>query len=481
MNHIVYISSLLLLLVFSCSAEERTGDLLIENINVIHVENGNIEHSVNVLIQEDTIVSIESMDAKINYQIDTTIDGSGQYLIPGFWDTHVHTWWVYEEFSPLLLANGVVGVREMNGDLPAINQIKSSLDAAEIIGPEIVSAGPIIDGDPPSRDDYQVASTPEEGRALVRAQKQAGADFIKVYFNLAEEVYLAIADECREQDLPLAGHLPNKVPLATAVAAGHQTFDHLYNVLATIAEQEGLDRIEESRSGRFVGAAFYERFDHIIATYDANRVDELIEAYSREKAVYLCPTFTVHKGFQRDLDPNYLGDDRLQYMPESFVSGWLSGKNEPISVADQKMLDAELAWYQLMIQLIKPLADSGVQFLTGTDYPGPFVIPGWSLHEEMQIFVQEAGLTELQALQAATINAAKYLQLEDHYGTIATGKQASLLILANNPLDAIEHTESITGMLLDGRYYSKEELMKKVEIVTASESLPAGGHSGHCH
>ena len=101
--------------------------------------------------------------------------------------------------------------------------------------------------------------------------------------------------------------------------------------------------------------------------------------------------------------------------------------------------------------------------MAGTDSPNFFVYPGFSIHEELEIFVHEAGFTPLEALQTATINPALFLDMEKTLGTIEKGKIANLVILSKNPLENISHSKSIEGIVLLGKYKSKKEL-KDVEI-----------------
>lgn len=454
---------LVLLSTFTFVNDKIKGDLLIKNVHVIDVKTGRINQSMDVVICSDKICKI--IKNKKNNKIDVlqTIDGTGKFLIPGLWDMHTHTWANYKDFFPLQLANGVTGIREMFGNLDEIKKIKAGIKDGSIEGPMIVSSGAIIDGKPPTWGTSDVAETPEQGREFVRNQKAKGAEFIKVYFNLKKEVYLAIADEAKKLNLPLAGHLPNRVPLDEAVNAGHKSFEHFYNILEFYSDQKGLDQIEESREGRFVGEQFYERLDYGNKTFDPSKSDEVVTLLKNDN-VWICPTYTVHKGFMRDYDPTYTNDKRMAFMPKNFITRWMENKKRSLTDKQIQNWNSDKLWYERVITESKKYKENGINFLAGTDSPNFFVYPGFSIHEELEIFVNEAGFSPLEALQTATINPAKFLNLEDQIGTIEEGKIANLVILSKNPLEEIGNTKRIEGIVLSGRYKSSGKDMINIEM-----------------
>ena len=457
----------ILLLLLLCGAlincrSQTGGDLLIKNINVVDVKTGNIDYSMNVFITKNTITKIVRYKKKNDYAVLKVIDGSDKFLIPGLWDMHTHTWSNYKDFFPLQLANGVTGIREMFGKLEEVQKIKDEIKNGLIDGPMIVSSGPIIDGNPPTWSTSDIAETPEQGREFVRDQKKKGADFIKVYFNLKKDVYLAISEECKLLGLPLVGHLPNRVPLNEAVKAGHKSFEHFYNILEFYGDQAGLDQIEQNREGRFAGDKFYERLDYGNKTFDSTKTG-IVTRLLKNEDVWICPTYTVHKGFMRDYDPSYTNDKRMSFMSESITSRWMKNKTEPLTEKEIEHWNSDKLWYSRVLSESNKYNRAGVRFLAGTDSPNFFVYPGFSIHEELEIFVNEAGFTPLEALQTATINPAIFLNSEKTLGSIEVGKLANLVILKKNPFESISNTKTIEGVILLGKYMSKGEL-KDIEI-----------------
>jgi imidazolonepropionase-like amidohydrolase len=444
------------------STREIKTDLMIKNINVIDVKTGKVNHSVNVVIRQDKIYKIVKSKKSSKYESLQIVDGTGKFLIPGLWDMHTHIGANYKLFFPLLLANGVTGIREMWGNPAEIKKIRDEINSGTIDGPMIVTSGAVIDGNPPTSGNMNVAETPEQGREIVRKQKAGGAEFIKVYFNLKKDVYLAVADEAKKLDLPLAGHLPNRVSLDEAVKAGHRSFEHFYNILEFYGDQKGLDRIEETREGRFAGDNFYVRLDYGYKTFDPAKSNDAIRLLKSDN-VWICPTYTVHKGFMRDFDPSYTDDKRLAFMPENLVARWTANKKKPLTEKQIQQWNSDKLWYARVLTESKKYKENGVKFLAGTDVANFFVYPGFSLHEELEIFVNEAGFSPLEALQTATINPAEFLNLENQLGTIEEGKLANLVILNKNPLENISHTKTIDAVVFSGKYKSKSDL-KNIEL-----------------
>lgn len=469
MSRLVVILIFFLTWLSSCS-DSLKGDLIISDVNIVDVETGDIIPNQDVAIIGDFITTITPSKSNRNYVSDRIINGRNKYLIPGLCDMHTHTWWGYEDFFPLLLANGVTGIREMFGNLEAVKSIRKKIKNGDIQGPDIISAGEIICGAPPSLKTCVVAKTPEEGREYVRDQKANGADFIKTYNMLEKDVYLAISDESKKQDIVLAGHIPLKVLLPEALDAGHASIEHFYGILEYISDTAGLRKIDEARNTRFNYLEYIKRANHIVETYDDSKEEAVIKLLAENEA-WICPTFTVHKGFIRTYEFNF-EDERKLYMPEYAINNWFSQKDSVLSETDLKNLKVEEDYYDMMISLSKPMIEQGIRFLAGSDYSNPYTYPGFSLHEELQIFVEEAEFTPLEALQTATINPALYLEHETKIGTVEVGKRASLVLLNANPLEDITNTREIEGVVLRGDYLEGDSLRADIDTIAAKNKLP---------
>lgn len=469
--HIAFFGIILLLT--GCGKKTIQGDLIIEDINIIDVETGEVLSSQDVVITGDKISSIQP-HGSVKLQAPQIVEGSNQYLIPGLWDMHVHNWWGYPDFFPLLIGNGVTGIREMWGNLPEIQRIRDLVASDSVVGPDMVTAGAIVDGNPPAWEGSDIADTPERGREIVRAQKAQGADFIKVYSLLEREVYFAIAEECKKQHIPFHGHIPQRVTLQEALEAGHGSIEHFYGFTEFGSSQyEYLVKIMkgEIENDTLMGyRTWYRLMDFIADTYDETREQALFELVE-EHSPWIDPTLVVWKGAQRNFDADYPYDERIDYMPQYSYNDWRLRPEDKQDSIHRLNLETELKSYALVKKLLKPLKDNGARFLAGSDFPNPYTFPGFSIHEELRLFVQ-ADFSPLEALQTATINPAIFLGLQDDMGTVQTGKKANLVLLAENPLEDITHTTNINAVILRGKYHQGAVLREQMEAIAAYNRMP---------
>src|SRR5215831_16910256 len=125
------------------------------------------------------------------------------------------------------------------------------------------------------------------------------------------------------------------------------------------------------------------------------------------------------------------------------------------------------------LEVVGEMHRQGVPILAGTDTLNPFCFPGFSLHDELTLLVK-AGLTPMDALQAATRNAADYLGMLNSFGTVETGKTADLLLLNADPLADIRNTQKIAGVTMGGKFWpssSLGQMLKDVEALAARKPI----------
>ncbi|HEY6938296.1 MAG TPA: amidohydrolase family protein, partial [Terriglobales bacterium] len=176
------------------------------------------------------------------------INATGQYLIPGLWDMHVHSafgdWFPggRDIILPLFIANGITGVRDMGGDVPVLLGWRKEIADGKIIGPRLVISGPMLDGYLPNgklRFPSSIAvTTPASAVAAVDSLKAQGVDFIKVQSVISHDAYLAAAAEAHKQGLPIVGHVPDKVRIREVVAAGQKSIEHLMGIFEGCSTEE---------------------------------------------------------------------------------------------------------------------------------------------------------------------------------------------------------------------------------------------------
>ena len=403
-----------------------------------------------VLIDGERIVAVGPAASTPVANGATTIDGKGRWLIPGLYDMHVH---LNEANDALLyVANGVTTVRNMWGgpDRLAWREQARKNDPAWL-GPSIVTAGPIVDGDPPVWPGSKVVTTPEAAAAEVDAQKQAGYDFVKVYEHLTPAAYDAIAAEAKKQGIRFVGHVPQAVGVEHALAAGQASIEHLTGYLAAAAG------IGQAKLPELIAHVDEEKFAALAkATHDAGTVN--------------VPTLIVMTQIAALSDPAPLLAQRENRYVSPQTREWWNPKTDFRFQNDTPEDFAAMRVANVMrLHLVKALVTEGATIFAGTDAPNPFVVPGFSLHDELRLLVA-AGLTPYQVLRAATSAPAQWL---GRTATITVGAPADLVLLDGDPLKDIAATRTRDGVMLRGTWYPQATLDGKLEALATAYEHPA--------
>jgi imidazolonepropionase-like amidohydrolase len=419
------------------SAQENP--LVFVHATVIDATGAPAQPDATVVITGNRITAVgktTELPAPTNAHI---IDATGKFLIPGLWDMHVH--WYAKEYLPLFIANGVTGVRIMWG-MPEHHQWRKEIAQGSLLSPRLLIASAIIDGPNPTWPGSDTASNAVEGRAAVLKAKQEDADFVKVYSGLPRDAYFAIVDEAKKQGLPVEGHVPASISAAEASAAGQKSIEHLNQLLPPCTVDDVFNPAKA---------------DPLFAEFKANHT-------------WQCPTLTVlHLSAA---DSSIVNDARVKYMPPMLRSYWNSPNDRFANQTPEKLALATKT-FQTRLEIVGAMQRAGVGILAGTDTGNPYCFPGFSLHDEFAWLVQ-AGLTPMQALQAATRNPARFMDREGELGTIEQGKLADLVLLDANPLDDIANTRKIVAVVYDGRLYSKpslDDMLAKIATLASKKTV----------
>jgi imidazolonepropionase-like amidohydrolase len=447
--------------------------LVFTNVTVIDATGAPATPNVTVVINGDRITEIgKSQTVRIPKDAQV-VDARGKFLIPGLWDMHIH--WYQKDYLPLFIANGVTGVRFMWG-MPQHQQWRKEIDDGKLIGPRMVIASAIVDGPNPIWPGSVAVGDEAAGRAAVATAKQNGADFIKVYSRLTREGFFAIADEARKRGIPFAGHVPQSVTAAEASEAGQKSIEHLTGILsACSSQQEELNRAREE-ANKSVAAG--QRMPNQASIRALNRL--IVESFSAERAASLfailkrnrtwqCPTLTVLRSIAFMDDATRLSDPRLRYMPAPVKSQWDPSKDFRFKERTAEDFELERMVFKKYLEVVGAMRRAGVEFIAGTDVLNPYCFPGFSLHDELGLLVR-AGLTPMEALQAATLNPARFLGKEQDLGTVEKGKVADLVLLEANPLVDISNTQKIDSVVVRGRLIPKSELQQMLATIEAAAS-----------
>jgi len=458
------------------AARGSTPAVAITHVSVIDASGSPPQADMTVIIRDQRIAGLSTSGAARLPAGARIVDGHGKFLIPGLWDMHVHTvfgdWLPRDEkvVLPLFVANGVTGVRDMGGDLDVLKEWRAKIAAGQLLGPRMYIAGPMLDGPVPRFPSSAPVANAADGRRVVDDLKARGVDFIKIQSLIPRDGYFAAAEEAKKVGLTFVGHVPDAVRASEASDAGQKSIEHFTGVFEGCSTAE--DQLVNGRP-RGPGAN--------VSTYDATRARAVIALMAKNRT-WQVPTLVWERGqwLVDDIDKTH--DPLIKYAPASWKDHtWPMFVHDIMQTMDTDPLPVRKRFFQMELEMTLAMFRAGVPFMAGTDTAaGVHVFPGFSLHEELALFV-EAGLTPMQALQTATRNPAEFMGRLDDLGTVAQGKLADLVLLDANPLDDIANTRRIHAVVLAGRYFDRGDLdrmLKGVEQAAAAETgaaAPAGG------
>ena len=415
----------------------------ITGVTVVDVEQGRLLPEQTVIIAGELIRAIGPRVEVVVPDGAQMIDGRGRYLMPGLVDAHVH-YFDQEVFGRVMIANGVLLVRDMGMPTDYILKLRNELNRDEMLGPEMIATGSILDGTPPVIPAISLGlTTPEEARVAVRKQAEAGVDMIKVYSRLDKDVFLAIVDEARKAGLNVVGHVPDSIYIEDAAAAGLRSIEHWNGFEKAIAKLLG-------EPVKFIYAGIGSGYEYLLHLGEVDP-QALQGFYQRLRAssVIVVPTVVTFKNW-----PNV---DALE--TRSLPQGEYISRNLLSLRKSQWAGQSEFPkrFWQNWAQMVKEMYKAGIPLMVGTDLSVPGIIPGYSVHEEMAIW-QEAGIPPADVLRSATLAPARFMGMEVRLGTVAEGKTASLVLVKGNPLEDIRNARLIDGVFLRGTYYDRADL-----------------------
>jgi imidazolonepropionase-like amidohydrolase len=441
--------------------------LVLTDVTVVDVRTGALKPEQTVILERNHIFSVEPSKSAKYPRNAASVNCRGGFLIPGLWDMHVHLvfgdWFpdAKDITLPLLVANGVTSVRDMGSELDVVQSWRDEIEAGRLIGPRILSPGPMLDGPKPRFPSSLAIATPEEGRRAVTDLQARGADFIKLQSLIPRDAVLAIAEEAKKLGIAFEGHVPDAMRASEMSAAGMKSFEHLIGIFEGSSPAEDDFLKSNKTEGKF------------LATYDEARAASLAATLTKNQT-WQCPTLVWERGGNLLDASDFSGDPRVKYVPASWKDKtWRRFTEEIEAGYGTDDLATRKKFIAKELKVVQMLHKAGVPFLAGTDTPaGVHVFPGFSLHEELQRFVA-AGFTPLEALQTATLNPARFFGMEAQLGTVEKGKLADMVLLTANPLEDITNTQKIAGVFANGQYFYRA----KIEKMLASVESAARGQS----
>ena len=416
-----------------------------------------------ILIEGDRIRSIVTSATPHATKV---IDARGKYIIPGLIDAHVHVVHVLDfaemtgdEVMPLYLAYGVTALRDTGDFVAAEKLISRYVENHPDLCPRLFLCSPLIDGDPPYHRDVGFALTdPQKVDGFVDDMKTWGVSTLKLYVGTERPIGRAVIAAGHRAGLPVTGHL-GKYSAQDAVADGIDCLEHIWSVFnySFPPEWPGTASAEEQRtlSPEEVRRKVLERRAHLDFE---NPTARGLVASLRDHKTMVDPTLVVHRNMilLNDL-PEVKSDPSNDIIPARLTKWWNAYRSRSaLPLETQELRKQEFAHYQ---DLTGILYRAGIPLLAGTDAPEPFVPPGASLHQELELMAA-AGMPPAAVIQAATIQNARALRQADHLGSIEEGKLADLVILDGNPVVDIKNTRKIFRVIRGGLICDPKTLLK---------------------
>ena len=428
-------------IIFNNCIRKQENAFWIQNVNIINVKNGSVLANHNIKIADDVIVAIKKGEIQYNGKI---IDGNNGFVIPGLWDMHVHLDMIDTVSIPLFMLNGVIGVRDMGGNTNFLNSVKKEINE---LHPIVKTAGAIIESPQfykliskflgkeimESRVPFSSASN---SKKLIDSLLENGSDFIKIRTVENHEAFKKLANSARERGVKFTGHISPNLDILSAVKLGLSTIEH---------------------------SDFFS-----ILSLDTTSKENLAKNISNESVYYTPTIITTQKSrlTSRKVLSEYINDslnlnfDHRKYLSPKLIENWMMEY-------EMSKLESPMNWMEMtddFFQFGRSLVNNDIDLLSGTDSGVGLVIPGISLHQELEYMVKILRVSNLKALQSATINATDHLAIKDQ-GIVAVGYKANLLILASNPLENISNTKKIISVIKNGKVYdetSRKEILNGV-------------------
>ncbi|RRA99808.1 amidohydrolase family protein [Larkinella rosea] len=445
-----FLTLLFLVLAQAVFAQElvsnRQREIVLKSVNVIPMDQERVLENQTVVVKDGRITGLGAA-GKVKYGKDAlVVDARGKYLTPGWAEMHAHVPPV-DEIEPmkdvlvLYLANGITTIRGMLGHAKHL-ELRSKINSGEILGPHFYPAGPSFSG--------QTVKSAEQGAQMVRDQKAAGYDFLKLHPGLTKETFPAIARTAKEVGIPFIGHVSFNVGAWMAIDAGYSSIDHLDSFIEAITP--GSDTLVEQETGLFGSWIGYRA--------DPALIPKLVKGL-HDKNIRLVPTEALA---ERWLSPQpasaFANDPEMKYMKASEVQNWMNTKNNYNNNPKFSKEHAE-KYIDMRRKILLACQQNGVDILLGSDAPQVLNVPGFSIHHEMK-FLVGAGLTPYETLRTGTVNVASYLKKPDA-GTIKTGNVSDLVLLNGNPLNDISQTKNIEGVMIGTNWLSKAYIQKELK------------------
>ena len=431
------------------SQEQPNPPLVIEGGTLIDGNGGAPVQDALIIIRGNRIETV-SRKGQASYPAGARVlQADGKFILPGLSDAHVHyQWWMPE----LMLAYGVTTVFDIAGTGQWGRAQREAIDRGKIPGPRMFTAFQSLLA--PFNSDMRVAGgegtiTVEKAREIVRRNVAAGANLVNIRRGLSVEAFQAAVEEAHKANLPVVAQpIGPEVYALEAVLAGADILEHAAGLNISMAKNPakwegwGVDEVHSLDPVPF-------------ADMDEQKAEEMIRLLV-DRNVYLEPDLIAEgRGLHErrgefELEDRRLYENpRLAYVPEDRRLKEL-GVYQELDDLEPAARELRIQGYRTFARFIGQFARAGGKVLAGDD-TSSWAVPGTGMHHELLVLVEDAGLTPMQAIQAATRNNAEAFRVLDRVGTIEPGKFADLLIVSADPLQDIRNLKKIDWVIKDGK------------------------------
>jgi hypothetical protein len=465
--------TIVLFQIIACSNEGLFFEdaYVIENVGIIDPIDG-LELNMSVVIEENKILDIFKTREIVLSPKNKVHKGTNKFIIPGLWDSHIH--FAFEKdlatsMPNLFLYHGITSLRDTGGEFDFVNKFKQEAISNPKTKSRVKIAGPLIDGKFnvydgsniyfPKLSIQNIDNNQLERNVRLLIDKKV--DFLKAYEMLSPAQFKILSNLAKENNLKLTGHVPLSMSVIEASNLGLNSMEHLRNLELSMTEMS--EKLFQERKNLLLNKSSIKGSElrslihskqrmKSINDLDSIKINNVIDALIKND-VWQIPTLILYKNFANKTfkNPDYL--QFLNFLPEERKEEWIKKINAIDNVISKDVVEYTV-WSKKMVDFMH---DRGISFMAGTDTPIGFLIPGLSLHQEIQE-LYESGLSELEAIQTATINPAKYFNLENSLGRIKSGFIADLIILDKNPLESISNTKSIHAVIKEGHLMNRSYL-----------------------
>lgn len=416
--------------------------ILIKNVNILTMTDSKVSRNQSILIRDGIIEAIGSSSPLLEDNA-TLIDGSGKYVMPGLINMHTHLGDNQDDLM-LYLVNGVTTIRNMWGyegirftnwlfGTRVFNhlKLKKEVEKGIVEGPNIYTAGPMLDGNPPIFPKYMylhALKDKKQVQEIIKKQANQGYDFIKIYHALSKQNFDDVIEIARDYDIPVAGHVPDSVGIRHVLESKVQSIEHLYGFINPYRPELNIKK-EDIKKIAFLAATNH---------------------------VWNCPTLIANERLANyDRQQEFEDEEQMQYLSNNNKKAMRILLKASERLYSKRGVQGNHKYMEDFYYIIEQLKNEGAGIILGTDKAVSYVVAGFSEHIEMRL-LRQAGLSNYEVIQAATINAAKCLKKEKEIGTIEKGKKADLILMQDNPLKDLQAIQRHLGVVKAGRYYSRE-------------------------